>query len=128
MMPSMLMLVSSRLTALTRRHMGVINREFIKCPQCKSKRRFFESLAELAKKNNLARKEWRLVYQHSQGVAIDQNRTVILPVGTRVPTFIVETDICLDCGCVYAVRLQTGEGRIEVRNVDKKTLIPGSPS
>ncbi len=89
---------------------------FSKCPCCGSERRFVQELADEQKA-----KEWMnsLVNFYAlfiQGVVKDDDPVVErkIPIGSQVPTYGIGLDVCLDCGCIYAVEL--------VRDTAKKTL------
>ena len=84
-------------------------KQFDQCPSCGSKRRFLESLAKELKDAGYARKEWKFGLDFRQGVVVDQTKEAIIPIGTQVPSYQITTDICLDCGTVYAVDIKSGK-------------------
>lgn len=89
--------------------MEVINKEFNTCPNCGSKRRFLEHLSNEVKKVGMASEQWRgFFYDHRNGVVVDKAKEPMIPIGTALPGYAILTDICLDCGTIYAVRLQSG--------------------
>ena len=81
------------------------HREFTKCPQCGSEDRFFEQLANEVKERGLAREEWTMHLQMETGVAVDKSREASIPIGSELPGFGIRTDVCMDCGCIYAIDL-----------------------
>lgn len=101
-------------------------RKFEACPVCKlreelaeilgkpelklgdGKGRFFESLEQELKDLGFARGEWIFRFQNPSGVVVDNAKEASIPIGAEVPGFEVETDICPDCGMVYAVKLVSG--------------------
>jgi DNA-directed RNA polymerase subunit RPC12/RpoP len=85
--------------------------EFNQCPNCGSTRQFLNELGQELKDRNIARQEWRQHYDVRQGIVIDQNRAVLLPVGSILPGYYITTDICMDCGTLYATRLARIEGK-----------------
>ena len=95
------------------------HREFTKCPQCGSEDRFFEQLANEAKKKGLARDEWNFHLQMQEGIVVDPAKAEGALIGSEAPGFGIMTDICMDCGCIYAVDLT----RID----KKKSLSPAQP-
>jgi uncharacterized Zn finger protein len=103
------------------------DKEFTRCPVCGSEERFMESLAQKVIKQGIASKDWRLFYDVRHGVAIDPERTIIMPVGLRVPAYFVATDICMNCGTIYAVIISEGEARLETRNMPGNPPTGGNP-
>ena len=89
------------------------HKTFLQCPVCGSPDRFYESLAQELKDAGRASKDFRAFHILSQGTIIDQNKTALLPIGARVPAATVATDVCMNCGCVYAVELHRQEARLE---------------
>lgn len=97
------------------------HRTFTKCPVCKlreelaailgkpeltlgaGEERFLEELGKELKDRGLARAEWNFHMDAKEGVVVDQAIADKIPVGTEVPVFAFMTDICMDCGCVYAI-------------------------
>lgn len=80
-------------------------KKFDKCPCCGKKGRFFESLANELKERGLARKEWTFCLDVKSNVVIDQQSAHLIPKGAELPAYQFQTDICLNCGCVYAKRI-----------------------
>ncbi len=81
------------------------HRTFTKCPCCGSEDRFLEQLGNELKERGLAREEWNFHMDVKEGVVIDQTKEASIPIGSEVPVFGFITDICMDCGCMYAVDL-----------------------
>ncbi len=92
------------------------HREFTKCPCCGSEDRFLEQLGNELKARGLAREEWNMHLDVKQGVVVDQTKEAAIPIGSEVPGYGIITDICIDCGCVYAIDL--------TRNDVKKQVAP----
>ena len=80
--------------------------KFGTCPNCGSKERFLEQLGEEAKAKGFARPEWRMMYENRSGAAIDQAKANSIPIGSSVPGFDIEVDICMNCGTMYAIKLK----------------------
>jgi len=95
------------------------HRTFTKCPCCESENRFFEQLGNELKERGLARDEWSFHLEVKQGVALDQTKEAAIPIGSELPGYGYITDICMDCGCMYAIDLK----RLEA----KKSLPPVQP-
>lgn len=93
---------------------------FTKCPCCGSGQRFFEQLANELKDMGLARPEWRMFYDIKQGAVVDNSKSILLPVGVEIPGFGIATDICMDCGCVYAFDLTRLQGKIGAQEPPKR--------
>jgi len=95
------------------------HREFKKCPCCGSEDRFLEQLADEVKERGLAREEWQFHFQIVEGVVVDQTKEVTIPIGSEMPGYGIMTDICMECGCIYAIDI--------TRRDKKKSLPPVSP-
>jgi hypothetical protein len=91
-----------------------IRKTFTRCPACKSKNRFLEGLAEQAKINGTVGDKYKLAFDMRKGMVMDNNKAILLKIGSKVPSYFIATDICEDCGCMYAVQLSTGEGRVQM--------------
>lgn len=89
--------------------MEPINKQFGQCPNCGSKDRFCETMANEMKKKGFARKEWLYGYDYREGVVIDKTKEANIPIGASAPRFRIITDICIECGTIYAVDLQSDE-------------------
>lgn len=87
--------------------MEPINKQFTQCPNCGSESRFCETLANELKRAGFARKEWKYGFDFRQGVVVDQAKEKAIPIGSEVPGFQITTDICIDCGIVYAVDIKS---------------------
>ena len=79
------------------------NRQFGKCPCCGSEDRFLEQLGNELKERGLARKEWAMHLDVRQGVVVDETKEAAIPIGSEIPAFGLITDICMECGCIYAI-------------------------
>jgi len=88
-------------------------KEFTQCPNCGSDQRFCEQLAQELKDRGLARPSWTFNFDVRNGVVMDSQytQTKILT-GADLPGFLIHTDICMDCGTIYAVRLARLEGKM----------------
>ena len=95
------------------------HKEFTKCPCCGSEDRFLEQLGNELKDRGLAREEWNMHYDIRQGVVLDQTKEAAIPIGSEVPGYGIMTDICMDCGCIYAIDL--------TRSDVKKSIAPLPP-
>lgn len=93
------------------------HREFTKCPQCGSEDRFFEQLANEAKKKGLAGENWQFHFQIVEGVVVDPAKAAGALIGSEAPGFGIMTDVCMDCGCIYA---------IDLTRIDKKKQLPSA--
>ena len=87
------------------------HREFTKCPCCGSEDRFLEQLGNEMKERGLAREEWHMCLDVKEGPVVDQTKEAAIPIGSEVPGYGYMTDICMDCGCIYATALK----RIDVK-------------
>lgn len=105
-------------------------KKFPKCPVCKfreeiaeilgkpelalsdGKNAFCGQMGEEMKERGLARPEWNFHLDLTKGIVVDRNKESSIPIGSKVPAYGIATDICLDCGCIYATNL--------IRNNEKK--------
>lgn len=78
---------------------------FDKCPVCGSTERFFESLVKEMKEKGTASEGFTFSYHSAMGVVIDKATMDSLPYETELPAYALETDICMNCGVVYARKL-----------------------
>lgn len=67
---------------------------------------FFDSLMNEMKMRGLARPELKFGLDGKPGMVIDTERTALIPIGAEVPGFDYMTDICTECGCVYATYIK----------------------
>ena len=95
------------------------SKQFTKCPSCGSEDRFFELLGQTLKDRKLARDEWNFHYEVKQGFAVDQQKAAAIPIGSEVPGYGIVTDVCMNCGNIYAVDLS----RLDV----KKSIAAAPP-
>lgn len=100
-------------------------KEFTKCPACGSEDRFFESIANELKQRGLAQKGWNFALDSKQGVVGSKQMMDNLPIGSELPTFQFETDICTDicmeCGNIYATKFIRGQAK---RGLDRSKQPP----
>jgi len=94
------------------------SKQFTKCPCCGSESRFLEEMAKELKERGLAREEWSFHYDIRQGAVVDRAKEASMPIGSEVPGFGITTEICVNCGCVYA---------IDITRIDKKKTVVPSP-
>ncbi len=94
-------------------------KEFKHCPCCDSEERFFEELVKEVKERGIARKEWNMHLVVGSGVVVDPAKQDLIPIGSEVPSFGYATDICMVCGCIYAVGIS--------RSNVKKSVAPVPP-
>ncbi len=98
-------------------------KEFKNCPVCSLRRwiiklmnlpdkppeaniRFFEDLANELKARGIARPQWNYALDSKQGVVADPEKLAGVPIGSELPGWAFETDICSECGMVYATKLE----------------------
>ncbi len=92
------------------------HRTFTKCPCCGSEDRFFEQLGNTLKERGLAREDWNFHLDVKQGAVVDPTKEAAIPIGSEVPGYGIITDVCMACGCIYAIDL--------TRNDVKKSVAP----
>ena len=95
---------------------------FEKCPACGSEERLIEGIGKELKAKGLIDLNWNPCMQAIAGVVLKQEDWSALPIGVEVPGYVCETDVCIDCGLIYVVKL-------ERKSVKKPSqiLIPGAP-
>jgi len=97
-------------------------KEFNKCPNCKHNEPFFKRLGEKLKAKGYATPTYDFSLDMKMGPVIDEKTWPKVPYGAEVPGFMFVTDICENCGTVYARAIMEASG--------KKSLdipIPGGP-
>ena len=92
----------------------LFSKEYDQCPACGSKDRFFEGLAKELKDRGLARENWTFGLDSKQGIVVDEAMGARVPIGSLVPGYEFITDICKDCGCVYARYVKERKARISL--------------
>lgn len=97
------------------------HREFNKCPCCGSEDRFLEQLGNELKDRGLAREEWQFHLDIKQGVAVDPTKEAAIPIGSEIPGYGLITDVCMDCGCIYAIDLTRMDAK---KSIAPQPIIP----
>lgn len=97
------------------------DKEFPKCPACGCTERFFESMVNELKEKKIAGERFYFVYDEQVGVVNDKEVFKQIPMGTELPGFGLRTDICTNCGCIYAIKL----GRLKAEK-KPNLLVPGN--
>ena len=87
--------------------------EFKQCPNCGSTIRFCEELGKELVDRGLARPEWQFNMDVRTGVVMDKTQQSKLLMCASLPGFHILTDICMDCGTIYATRLIRLEGGVK---------------
>ena len=83
--------------------------EFDKCPVCGSSKRFAEMVAEEQREKGLLGEGLKYGIYQVGGPILDPGKVGQMLVGAMVPAITALLDVCLDCGTVYAVRLERSE-------------------
>jgi len=86
--------------------------EFEKCPVCGSTRRFAGSIGDEQKGKGQMGQDLPVGVWEFAGPLFDPRLVSKFLVGSKVPTIRVTIDVCLDCGTIYAVRLERGEASL----------------
>ncbi len=105
-------------------------KKFDKCPNCSSTNRFCEQLTLEAKEKKRVGLDWRLLMDNRSGAVFDENRAILLPVGSKVPAYHIGTDVCMDCGTIYAIELARKEVMLRTQEIPRGQIPPnlGNPS
>ncbi len=96
------------------------------CPNCGSDQRFCEQLAQEVKDKGLGRPEWTLYFDNRSGGVFDQNRAILLPIGSKIPAYQITTDICMECGTIYASEIIKLQATIQRGNIPPLTHNPSA--
>lgn len=83
--------------------------EFDSCPHCGSTRRLAGEVAQEQVEKGQMDKGLKYGLHQLGGPILDPRKVNQMLVGTKVPTVSALLDVCLDCGTIYAVRLEKGE-------------------
>ena len=84
--------------------------EFNQCPNCGSERRFAKSIADELIEKGLMGKDLNWGLHLIGGPIYDQRKIPTMLVGvSTAPVALASVDVCLDCGTIYAIRLEKGE-------------------
>lgn len=86
------------------------------CPVCGSTERYAESLANEVKARGWMDRDLEFFYESVMKVVEQPDKSEGMPIGSKLPIMFVHEDICLGCGCRYAVKLERGDVM--------KTLLP----
>lgn len=81
-------------------------KEFKVCPACGSKVRFFEEMTTDLRERGLTSPGWGYYLDAKQGVVFDKAKEATLLIGSKMPAFAFCSDICVECGTIYVVKLQ----------------------
>jgi len=102
--------------------------EFDKCPACGSTKRFVEELANEVKAKGWMHPELNFVAYIIRGMVKQDSPEIEakIPIGSIVPGYGIMLDVCLDCGCIYAVKLVRDEARKTLPLGPQMKIPPGS--
>ena len=104
-----------------------LSKEFPKCPCCKAESALVHNIGKEMKDQHLAREDWTPCMDVKQGIVLDQNYKVLLPVGKIVNAgYVIQTDVCTECGCVWAVKVQRAPARISAQQRGQQPGIFGA--
>lgn len=97
------------------------------CPVCKANRSgFFDQISRELQIRGVVRKGWSMALESKHGAVLDEARLAVLPIGTELPAFAFQTDICIECGSVYVRKLR----RFTIRwgiDIKKEGKLPAFP-
>ncbi|MFH1484922.1 MAG: hypothetical protein ABIH46_02530 [Chloroflexota bacterium] len=91
---------------------------FPKCPCCGSKQRMAENVGKQEQKKGRVGEDFHPVLHQETTLIFDPRRTLIGP--TRVPALLAHYDVCLECGCLYCIRVERGDAMVQPQ-------MPGQP-
>ena len=94
------------------------------CPACGESEKFYENLMKDMKEKKLLPEQITYFdFQVREGIPLPPQTIASRPVGTELPFFRVVQDICVECGCVYAVSATRAK---VVKSIEKPNLVvPG---
>ena len=106
---------------------GTTKYKYNKCPVCGSKKRHYEAVSDKAIKTGTVEDGFLMPYQYEERVVVSPGKEKTLPAGTQAPQITSATEICVDCGCVYAAmvivtKVEKGEPPPQPK---AKLILPG---
>ena len=101
--------------------------EFNRCPACGCNRRFAMSVAAEQQEKGLIRDSLGYSLQQMGGLIIDRQMVNAENVGVPVPVVRGLIDVCLNCGNVYAVRLEREDFPLHSSSESPPESLPESP-
>lgn len=101
---------------------------FDKCPCCGSTRRFVEEMANEVKAKGWMSPFFNFCAHVIQGIVREDNPQIEakIPIGSTIPVFVIPLEVCLDCGCLYAIKLVRAEAKKTVPLGPQMKIPPGS--
>ena len=99
--------------------------QYVKCPACGSKKRHYEKVSEKAAEADLAKPGFLVPFNYDSRVVAEKMKLDIAPIGTGAPSITTATEVCMDCGCVYAVMVITGKAEKTLAKEPPKIFLPG---
>lgn len=87
---------------------------FDKCPNCGSSLQFLKELGDEVKAKGQARQNWNMRLDVKQGLVFDPVKQLTVLIGAKLPGYAIMTDICMECGTIYAVELRRIEDTVKV--------------
>jgi hypothetical protein len=86
-----------------------------KCPHCGGTKRLIADLVTKAKADKVVGENFNMFYDLRRGTILDKDRTGIIAIGSKIPSYVIGTDVCTDCGCVYVVEYAIGEAVVSLK-------------
>lgn len=83
--------------------------KYDKCPACKSKKRHYEDISGKAVEMGLAPDGYLVAYLYDNRPIGDETKLKVAKMGEQAPFITSATEICKDCGNVYAPMVITGK-------------------
>lgn len=77
-----------------------------KCPSCGSDRRLGKYLSNKVKAKGWMREDLNYYLHEMSAVVSDPQKEMIKPIGSTSLMFRAYMDICFDCGCFYAAKIE----------------------
>ncbi len=96
-----------------------------KCRACGSESRHFEDISKQAVELGSAKEGFVTGFDMTNGVIGEPDILQHLPLGSEAPSIRVVTDICKDCGSLYAVIVITGKFKKQLAVVPPIIHLPG---
>ena len=85
--------------------------EFAKCPACGSTKKLSTCLIDKLKAKGWARAKFECS-EVKLIVIMDPIMQNLIPMGSQIPAMEIRMDICLGCGCQYAVKVIETSARV----------------
>lgn len=103
-----------------------LSKEFNECPNCKGRNFLYKAVANKLIAEGTAEKDFKAFLQAMQSPIVDKRHKPII--GDNVPVVELMTDVCLDCGTVFARSIKIQKATIKPNITIAKGNLPPTSS